>query len=209
VLYALHTRTGAASLLAAAVQAYRSARAEWARLARITTGVYARDVTYGPEWYQRGHWADRLPTIDRDIAAVARGGAAAGARPIPAARAGELVRAVLDPPPRPPADALHTPVRAFVRGRPLELVLALPARAGSAPAVTLHYRHVSQAEAWQASAMPREGSNFLAAIPGTYTDSPYPLQYYFEVAEASGVAWLYPGLGPDLTQQPYFAVRAP
>ena len=139
---------------------------------------------------------------------MARGGAAPGARPIPAARAGELVRAVLDPPSRPAADARHTPPRAFVRGRPLELGLAFRARAGGAPAVTLHYRHVSQAEAWQASAMEGDGSALRAAIPDAYTDSPYPLQYYFEVSEAAGAAWLYPGLGPDLTQQPYFVVRA-
>jgi hypothetical protein len=44
-------------------------------------------------------------------------------------------------------------------------------------------------------------------IPADYTDTPYPLQYYFELSNASGQAWLYPGLGPTLTDQPYFLLR--
>jgi hypothetical protein len=44
-------------------------------------------------------------------------------------------------------------------------------------------------------------------IPAGYTDTPHPLQYYFELTDASGRAWLYPGLGPTLTDQPYFVLR--
>ena len=40
-----------------------------------------------------------------------------------------------------------------------------------------------------------------------YTDSPYPLQYYFELRDARGHAWLYPGFRADLCNQPYFVVR--
>ena len=44
-------------------------------------------------------------------------------------------------------------------------------------------------------------------IPGGYTGSPFPLQYYFEVRSASGSAWLHPGFAPDLANQPYFVLR--
>jgi len=54
--------------------------------------------------------------------------------------------------------------------------------------------------------MRERGGAHVAVIPAGYTDSPYPLAYYFEVKQ-SGRACLYPGLGPDLTHQPYFVVR--
>jgi len=43
-------------------------------------------------------------------------------------------------------------------------------------------------------------------VPASYTNSPYPLQYYFVVHEGSRAAHLYPGLGADRLQVPYFVV---
>jgi hypothetical protein len=69
----------------------------------------------------------------------------------------------------------------------------------------LHYRHVNQAERWQSMPMTRSAQGFMAAIPAGYTDSPFPLQYYFELSR-SGAAWLYPGFNATLSNQPYYAV---
>ena len=51
------------------------------------------------------------------------------------------------------------------------------------------------------------GRVWRAAIPSEYTGTPYPLQYYFEVKAAPASAALFPGLGPQRTNQPYFVVR--
>jgi hypothetical protein len=48
---------------------------------------------------------------------------------------------------------------------------------------------------------------YTAKVPGAYTDSQFPLEYYFEVKESAELALLYPGLSVNLTQQPYFVVR--
>jgi len=72
--------------------------------------------------------------------------------------------------------------------------------------VTLYYRHVNHAERWQRMRAQSSGRVWRAAIPSEYTGTPYPLQYYFEVASAAEAA-LYPGLGPGRTNQPYFVVR--
>ncbi len=48
---------------------------------------------------------------------------------------------------------------------------------------------------------------FVAAIPAGYTDSPYPLVYYFVVRAAGGDAWIVPGLDRTLANQPYHVVR--
>jgi hypothetical protein len=56
--------------------------------------------------------------------------------------------------------------------------------------------------------MNEEAGHYRATIPGNYTGSPYPLEYYFEVRLAPDTAFLYPGLGKDLTSQPYFVAFA-
>ena len=38
-------------------------------------------------------------------------------------------------------------------------------------------------------------------------DSPYPLQYYFEITRDPQNITLHPGLGPNLIRQPYYVVR--
>jgi hypothetical protein len=48
---------------------------------------------------------------------------------------------------------------------------------------------------------------YRAVIPASYTESPYPLQYYFELQESADKATLYPGFAADLANQPYFVVR--
>lgn len=72
----------------------------------------------------------------------------------------------------------------------------------------LHYRHINHAERYNSIEMKASSSNkYIATIPGSYTDSPYPLAYYFEIKENLEVASIYPGLGKKLTQQPYFVIR--
>ena len=55
--------------------------------------------------------------------------------------------------------------------------------------------------------MTKTDTGFRASIPESYADSQYPLQYYFELRDTPEQAWLYPGLGADLTQQPYFVLE--
>jgi hypothetical protein len=73
--------------------------------------------------------------------------------------------------------------------------------------VVLHYRHANQAETWEKSDMRRDATGFKTAIPGGYTNSQYPLLYYFVLRRSPDQAVLFPGLGADLAGQPYYAVR--
>jgi hypothetical protein len=72
--------------------------------------------------------------------------------------------------------------------------------------VSLCYRHVNQAERWKSAAMSGQDGHFSGAIPAEYTDSEYPLQYYFELKDEESSAWLFPGFNQTLSNQPYFAV---
>ena len=51
------------------------------------------------------------------------------------------------------------------------------------------------------------GDGYRACIPGSYTDSPYPLQYYFEILDGA-CAQFFPGLGDSLSSVPYFVLTA-
>ena len=67
----------------------------------------------------------------------------------------------------------------------------------------LFYRHVDQAERWENAQM----VSGKAIIPASYTNSPFPLQYYFEVQHGSATPEIQPGLTPELNRQPYYVVR--
>ena len=51
------------------------------------------------------------------------------------------------------------------------------------------------------------GVGYRQTIPGDYTDSAYPLMYFFELHDSQGHGRLQPGLTADLSNQPYFVVR--
>jgi len=211
VLWQMFERSSDRDVAVAALTQYQAARAAFAEAAEAGR-VYVDDVSYGPEPWLRGHWRDRLPAIGADIAAmralIEKGGAVpVGSRPGPAAL---LVAGVLKPPARWQPTCAHTPAAHFEPGQPLSLWLNV-AEAGDGtlvaqPHALLHYRHVNQAEAWQTADMGWQGESCFGAIPSAYTRSPYPLQYYFELRRADRRA-LWPGLAPDLANQPYFVSR--
>ena len=106
------------------------------------------------------------------------------------------------------ASVTHTLPPSFSRGEPVRLALRVAGQA--IDSVQVRYRHVNQAEQYGAAEMTREGDTFHATIPVAYTDSAYPLQYFFVVRSGSAdtrQAALYPGLDADLTNQPYFLLR--
>jgi hypothetical protein len=203
VLWSLYERSGDRDAASAALVAYRAARRAWAEAADAAA-VYVADVSYGEEPWLRGHWRDRLPAIDADIAEMARQADAAGISPRgDEAKIRAAMRQVLARPQRPIARGEHQPAERFQPGAPLEVTIRLP---GEGTTALLRYRHVNQAEAWQVTQMRRQGDRHAAVIGGDYTGSPYPLQYYFELRGDDGPS-LFPGLAPDLANQPYFVIR--
>ena len=71
----------------------------------------------------------------------------------------------------------------------------------------IHYRHVTHAERFIVQPMSAAAGAWRFEISADYTNSPYALQYYFQIAAPDGTNWLYPGLTPDLANQPYYVVR--
>jgi len=204
VLYGLHERTQSRTALEAALNAYRAARDAWEEFAR-RADVYVDDLTFGATANLRGHWRDRLDAMDLDIgdmeAALREADATAceGAAPYPPAGCQPMIRPRCE----------HVPEDSIRPGQPVAIDLRFPGDdpSGRPTAVRLRYRHVNQAEAYLSADMRADAGHFVAEIPGDYTDSPYALQYFFELRRGRGQACLYPGVDLDTFGQPYFLIR--
>jgi hypothetical protein len=211
VFYALYQRSGHRPALEAAIRWNRSARSAWVEFAQRAKLPYLPDITYGPLFFQRGQWLDRLPAIDQDTTDLEKllKQPPAEAQKTDTEAIKHAMQAVLNQSQadeRPLPTDLHTPPASFQRGKPLSVVVGtggLTAIAG----VRLRYRHVNQAEIWQSAEMQRTGDDYQAVVAAEYTDSPFPLQYYFQTRTGSGKAWLYPGLEHRWHGQPYFFVQ--
>jgi hypothetical protein len=212
-LYELYEQTGDTTALEKALEAYRRARAHWADAANQAEGIYLADITYGSEANLRGSWVDRVPAINDDIRDMENRLAKAKETAAPVAgtdrqRVWHAVHEVLSRPMRPSVPCRHAAPAHFEAGQLLPLELSVEPRGGF-EGITVHlvYRHVNQGEYYQTQEMQRGSNLYAAVIPGSYTKSPYALQYFFELRTRAGLAWLYPGLGADLSRQPYFVVE--
>ncbi|HEX7895219.1 MAG TPA: hypothetical protein VF447_13570, partial [Terriglobales bacterium] len=204
VLYAAYEQTGDHAAFEEAVKQYRRAGDTWRTFAEDAKGTYLSDITFGTSPHQRGNWLDRIAAIDDDIAEMQKrlDGAAAPASNNPAA-----VRDFTSPPRRESLDIHHMPPRAFAPGQPLEIAVAIIPGKTQSLGIRLFYRHVNQSERYEVTEMRSEGDHFIAAIPADYTNSDYPLQYYFVPRDTQSNACLSPGLGDNLSTQPYYVVR--
>lgn len=205
VLYGIFDQSGSRAALEASLTYYQKARGFWAGLAERARGVYQSDITVGEKPDLRGHWIDRLPAIDEDIATLAdklKQLPATGETPNERLR--RAIEEATGRPKRPSAACRHTPPESFKAGQPLALEFAFDQPPGSAQ---LYYRRVNQAERFESVDLHRSGNSYRGIIPSACTNSPYPVQYYVELKETPNRAWIYPGFAPDLMNQPYFVVR--
>jgi len=203
VLYGIYERSGERAALQEAIDKYRLARAVWAGLAERARPIYLPDITVGEEPHLRGHWLDRLQAMDEDIADMTRQLELARGNETQQDRIRSAIVEALNRPRRTRPPCRHLAPRHFAPGQPLEIQLSL-----ERPGITarLFYRHVNQAERFDTAQMQLRDNLCRSVIPGTYTDSPYALQYYFELKEGPERAWLYPGFSLELSNQPYFVV---
>jgi len=206
-LYALYGRTSSVAALEEALREYQKARTIWSQFAEHARGLYVADITIGPLPHQRGHWLDRLPAMDADIAALRRQLESAPAQPPHAAGNPQQMHELLSDARDTSLTPRHHSPERFVPNEPLSLTAVLDHSAQLLSARLL-YRHVNQAEEYQAVDLVESGGEHRAVIPAAYTASPYPLQYFFELIYEQGRARRYPGFSSELDNQPYFVVRA-
>ena len=209
VAYAFYQKSGDPVAIREALKRYHASRDAWAKLSEVAKGAYVPDLTFGPNAVLRGHWVDRLKAIDEDLADMEAQSKKEPASPDSSAPgwAAAISRPGFRATPRQARPRCeHLPPATFRPGQPIPLEISVEAGYQLASAV-LHYRHVDQSDEYRTVEMSGDGGRYRAVIPGEYTDSPYPLLYYFELRDDLGDAWLEPGLNADLANQPYYIVR--
>ncbi len=208
VLFEIYRQTGNAESGTLALAHYQQARDAWAAMAQRAGRVYVSDISYGSVPKRRGHWSDRLPGIDTDLAAMQGQLQSAPAPTASTQNASIAMQVANGRPKRPNASCAHRQPDNFQPGQPLSVSLEVSPSPGaiSPTAVRLFYRHVDQAERWTSAEMSLEDGRSTGTIPAEYTQSEYPLQYYFELQDGKAAAWMYPGFNKTFSNQPYFAV---
>ena len=204
VLYGIFEQSGDRTALEESLKAYRRARSYWSALANLAKDAYKSDITAGEREHLRGHWLDRLPAMDADIAFMAKKLEQTSGAVAQQDRVKSAVQEALGRPNQMSIACQHHQPEKFTAGQVLSLEIAPEIIPKS---VRLFYRHVNQGERYQTADMQLAGKNYTATIPVDYTNSKYPIEYYFEMREDAGSAWLFPGFNKDLSNQPYFIVR--
>jgi hypothetical protein len=207
MLFQIFLETGNVDAGRQALAQLNKARAEWVKMADRAAKVYKSDIGYGDVPSRRGCWSDRIAGIDADLAAMKTKLESPPAASGSAEAAAKAIRAATSKPVRPAVHCTHTPSDSFHPGSALSLSLKLaPGAAAAVASARLHYRHVNQAERWIAVDMQKDAGGFSGEIPAAYTDSLYPVQYYFELQNKEKTAWLYPAFNATLSNQPYYAI---
>jgi hypothetical protein len=208
VLFEIYRQTGNPEAGKLALSHYVTARETWAKFAARAASVYRSNISYGDIPMRRGHWSDRLPDIDIDIAAMREKLQTPPASAGPAQNAERAIRVATMKPNRPSVHCVHTPPSSFRQGEALTLSLLIPGSGTQAAPGSVHlcYRQVTQAERWLSIETQCDNNRYSASIPGDYTKSVYPLQYYFELRRANESAWFYPAFNATLSNQPYYAI---
>ncbi len=205
VFYAMAQRGAGRSALEQAISEYRAAGEAWSALSKRASGVYVADVTFGHEAQQRGNWSDRVPALEADIAAMEK----LRDQPLGEGNAPQTAELPFSAPERPTIALRHQPPGRFRAGDAVALVLATETSeaARRIASVQLHYRPVNQAARFKSAPMQAAGGEWRFEIAGEETRSEFPLQYFFELRDRAGHAWLHPALDASLCNEPYFVVR--
>jgi hypothetical protein len=205
VLYGIFEQSSDVAALEESLSFYKKARSFWAEFATKAKDVYKPDITIGENPVIRGHWLDRLPAIDEDIAFMTN--MLEKSQRLNIKSTDKVQNAILESKGRPSRTSVvcnHICPDNFKKGQPLDIEISFEMAPASA---RLYYRHVNHAERYETTGMQLSGNRYLATIPAAYTDTLYPVQYYFELKDGTDKAWLYPGFRKDLINQPYFVVR--
>jgi len=199
LFYSVYEQTNDPAAATQSLAAYRKGRDAWANMAERADRIYSTDVSYGDIPIRRGNWANRLPEIDRDLAALEKCFSDKPTRP-PSSE--KVIQQAAKGTSRPKIEVEHTAPGTFRSGSDLHLTITTSAIVTDS---VLWYRHVNHAERWVSVPMRKTGNAHRAFIPTSYTDSPYPLQYYFEL-QTTDAATLHPPFNSTLSNQPYYVI---
>jgi hypothetical protein len=187
--------SGEAARLPEALTHARVAADAWRRIVQLTDGFYSDNLVFGIApgssrsrlgQHHGGHWKDRLPEVQADVAWLEQ---LVAQQPV----TGQPLRTF-------PGETelgsvpmiTHQPPTRANPGTPLAIDIRVES-AVPLEQVILHYRPLDQAIDWKQTPMKQvdEGA-YQTVLAVDETLAKYDLQYYFEVLAKGGGGWLWP-----------------
>ncbi len=178
--------TRAAAALEQAIEQMRQALTCWRALAARTVGVYHDQLTFGrAEFKHIGHWRDRLPQVEAELAELTRRRAMLPLAEVP-------LRALPGRTLPPELGTVEAALPAVARaGQPLRISLHFPDQPPIAHVTCLH-KPALQTLPFQPTPMQRDGVRFSVTLPGACVPAQWNLQVMFVVHHANGSVQRWP-----------------
>ena len=187
-----------------ALSNYIKAKNSWEEAAIISRKYYLPDLSYGPQSWLRGRWDDRLPAIVEDINYMEKSLKQNTKIAKPLKKNIKMISLIENWNVDQNILISHIPPKNFKKGEAIYLSCKLNKK-NHLPAY-LHYREVNQSKKWSKKKLIRVNEDYKSVISKTFTQTNYPIQYYFEF---TGMVYssFSPGFNNYLSNQPYHLIR--
>lgn len=201
VIWQVYNLSGDQRAAEKAIEIYTKGQSSWVKMAERAKKVYRSDISFGPG----GHWMDRIPSFDDDLADMkSRLNSRKSVTQDQKERVNAAIQYVSSSHLRPLVEVNHVPNENFEAGKALLIGLKIK---GKPQKVIMYFRHINQAEKWKSVELRSNNQEYEGEIPAEFTSSRFPLQYYFEIKTSPTRATLFPALGKDFNEVPYYVVH--
>ena len=187
-----------------ALSNYIKAKNSWEEAAVISKKYYLPDLSYGPQSWLRGRWDDRLPAIIEDIKHMKKSLIQNTKIVKPLKKNIKMISLIENWNVDQNILISHIPPKNFKKGEAIYLSCKLNKK-NHLPAY-LHYREVNQSKKWSKKKLIKVNENYKSVISKTFTQTNYPIQYYFEFG-GTVYSSFSPGFNNYLSNQPYHLIR--
>ena len=187
-----------------ALSNYIKAKNSWEEAAVISKKYYLPDLSYGPQSWLRGRWDDRLPAIIEDINHMKKFLIQNTKIVKPLKKNIKMISLIENWNVDQNILISHIPPKNFKKGEDIYLSCKLNKK-NHLPAY-LHYREVNQSKKWSKKKLIKVNENYKSVISKTFTQTNYPIQYYFEFG-GTVYSSFSPGFNNYLSNQPYHLIR--
>ena len=187
-----------------ALSNYIKAKNSWEEAAVISKKYYLPDLSYGPQSWLRGRWDDRLPAIIEDINHMKKFLIQNTKIVKPLKKNIKMISLIENWNVDQNILISHIPPKNFKKGEAIYLSCKLNKK-NHLPAY-LHYREVNQSKKWSKKKLIKVNENYKSVISKTFTQTNYPIQYYFEFG-GTVYSSFSPGFNNYLSNQPYHLIR--
>ncbi|HUZ18320.1 MAG TPA: hypothetical protein VMV68_08020, partial [Spirochaetia bacterium] len=210
----LHDKTGEIALLESSLRAMERALAAWRKLSERGARAYHENLVFQAgvmSGERMGHWKDRLPEVEADVARLKRLLEAKDSEQRSmAASISENRRAdaaIASPTSEVSSARARIPEHALANVEiPVELLLDPLTRGRGA--WTLHYRHTNQLEGpFREATMVETSFGYRGVIPAEFVTDDFDILVYFATVEANGRARIFPGLYNAEHPMPYLVIE--